>query len=234
MNGPALLAVQLLDSQLDALDGRRRRLPERAALDTARAAHASHVAERTRLAGVAAEAGAAVERAEHEGAELDTKQRRLEAQLKTVIAPREAEALMSEIASLKAKHGELDDVELEAMEQQGEAETGLAALAEAEPALLDAVAAAEASLAEAEAGIAAEVADVSARREQAAAALTPDELSTYTSMRARFGGVAIAQLERRTCTGCHVDLSPMEHDQVKSAPAGELPECPNCSRLLVV
>ncbi|MFN8024379.1 MAG: C4-type zinc ribbon domain-containing protein [Acidimicrobiales bacterium] len=234
MNGPALLAVQLLDSQLDALDGRRRRLPERAALDTARAAHAAHVAERTRLAGVAAEAGAAVERAEHEGAELDTKQRRLEAQLKTVIAPREAEALMSEIASLKAKHGELDDVELEAMEQQGEAETGLAALAEAEPALLDAVAAAEASLAEAEAGIAAEVADVSARREQAAAALTPDELSTYTSMRARFGGVAIAQLERRTCTGCHVDLSPMEHDQVKSAPAGELPECPNCSRLLVV
>ena len=49
MNGPALLALQLLDSQLDALEGRRKRLPERAALDGARAAHAAHAAERSRL-----------------------------------------------------------------------------------------------------------------------------------------------------------------------------------------
>lgn len=234
MNGPALLALQLLDSQLDALEGRRKRLPERAALDGARAAHAAHAAERSRLEAIVADATAAIERAEHDGGELDTKQRRLEAQLKTVIAPREAEALMSEIAQLRAKHGELDDVELEAMERQGEAESALAALAEAEPPLLDAVAAGQAPLAAAEADIAAEVADVSTRRDTAAAALATDELSMYTSMRARYGGVAIAQLERRTCTGCHVDLSPMEHDRVKAAPAGELPECPNCSRLLVV
>lgn len=234
MNGPALLALQLLDTQLDTLDGQRRRLPERAAVDAATSAHAAHVAERDRWQAALDEASAAIERAEHDGGELDTKQRRLEAQLKTVIAPREAEALMSEIATLKAKHAELDDVELAAMEQQGEAEAALAALAEREPPLLAAIEAARAALAEAEAAIEAEATDVRARRDEASGALTDAERSTYTTMRARFGGMAIAQLERRTCTGCHVDLSPMEHDQVKSAPAGELPECPNCSRLLVV
>ena len=55
MNGPALLALQLLDSQLDALEGRRKRLPERAALDGARAAHAAHAAERSRLEAIVAD-----------------------------------------------------------------------------------------------------------------------------------------------------------------------------------
>ncbi|MEZ5221064.1 MAG: hypothetical protein R2743_06190 [Ilumatobacteraceae bacterium] len=58
MNGQAMLALQLLDSQLDALEGRRRRLPERAAVEAAAAAHATHAAERTRLEAVIAEAGA--------------------------------------------------------------------------------------------------------------------------------------------------------------------------------
>ena len=229
-----MLALQLLDSQLDALDGRRRRLPERAALDAASAAHAAHVSERTRLDAVVAEAGAAIEAAERAGAELDTKRARLDAQLKTVIAPREAEALMSEINGLVAKHGELDDGELEAMERQADAESALAVLAGDEPALLDAVASATEALRAAEAELDAEVADVRARRADADAALDEAERATYTSLRQRYGGVGVAQLDRRSCTGCHVDLSPMELDQVKSTPPGEIAECPNCSRLLVV
>lgn len=234
MNGQALLALQLLDSQLDALDGRRKRLAERAAVDAAASAHAAHVAERTRWQATREEAERAIERAEEEGAALDTKQRRLEAQLKTVIAPREAEALMSEIATLKAKHGELDDVELAAMEQQSEAETALAELVTLEPPLLAALDEARAALAQAEAAIDAEAASVREQRDQASAALDDGERTTYTALRSRFGGVAIAQLDRRSCTGCHVDLSPMELDRVKATTGGELPECPNCSRLLVV
>jgi predicted nucleic acid-binding Zn-ribbon protein len=234
VNGQALLALQLLDSQLDALDGRRRRLAERAAVEAAATAHAAHVAERARWQTIREEAERSIERAEEDGAALDTKQRRLEAQLKTVIAPREAEALMSEIATLKAKHDELDDVELAAMEQQSEAETALAELAALEPPLLDALAEARSALAAAEAAVDAEATTVRAQRDEASAALDDGDRATYTALRSRFGGVAIAQLDRRSCTGCHVDLSPMELDRVKAAVDGELPECPNCSRLLVV
>lgn len=234
MNGAALLALQLLDSELDAIGGRRRRLPERATLDAARAEQAVIAAERARLESEVRAAEAEIERAEHDGSELDTKRRRLEAQLKTVIAPREAEALMSEIATLTARRGEVDDVELDAMERQAGAEAALAMLAEREPAAAAAVDVAGAALAEADAALADQAAVVTGRRAEAAAALSADDLATYTALRARHGGVAIARIERRTCGGCHVDLSPMEYDQVKSTPDGEIAECPNCNRFVVV
>ena len=234
MNGSALLALQLLDSQLDAIEGRRKRLPERVTRDAAKASHVALVAERERLQTLVDAAYAAIEQAELAAAELDTKQRRLEAQLKTVIAPREAEALMHEIAVLKAKHDELDEVELEAMEQQGDAEAAMAHLDEGEPALLATLAEVQAALDAAEAGLAAEAAAVMAERGVASAALSEAETSLYTSLKARYGGMGIAQLVRHTCTGCHVDLSQVEYESVLNTPAGELPECPHCARLLVV
>ena len=234
MNGHALLTLQLLDTKLDALDGRRKRLPERALLDAAKAECSALTKERARLQAMVDAAYASIDQAEVAGAELDTKQRRLDGQLKTVIAPREAEALMHEIELLKSKHALLDDAELEAMEQQGEAENAMALLAEREPDLLAALATAQSALDAAEAEIAADVAGVMSERGVASEAVSEGEVSLYASLKARHGGVGIAQLERHTCTGCHVDLSQVEYEAVVHAPAGELPECPHCGRLVVV
>ncbi len=234
MNGRALLTVQLLDIKLDALEGRRKRLPERGVLDVAKAEHAELTKERARLQAMIDAAYVSIEQAEAAGAELDAKQRRLDGQLKTVIAPREAEALMHEIDMLKAKHALLDDAELEAMEQQGDAEKAMAMLDEREPALVDAVAVAQAALDVAQAEIAAEAAGVMSERGIAAGALDETDAALFASLKARHGGVGIVQLERHTCTGCHVDLSQVEYESVTHAPAGELPECPHCGRLVVV
>jgi predicted nucleic acid-binding Zn-ribbon protein len=234
VNGPALLAVQLLDNELEAIEGRRRRLPQRARLADAKALHATHTTEQKRLQAIVEAAYATIEQAEAAGAELDKKKARLDAQLKTVIAPREAEALMHEIATIQGHHSELDDQELEAMEQQSQAEASLAELALAEPALLDAIAAAQAELDAELVTLSADEADVRARRQQADAALDDDDRSTYTDMLKRHGGVGFSQLERHTCTGCHMDLSQVEFERVVAAPAGELPECPHCGRYLVV
>lgn len=234
MNGPALLAFQLIDSELDQIEGRRKRLAERVALSDARAAHTRWTVERDRLQSVVAAAVTAIEAAEAAGAELLRKQSKLESQLKTVIAPREAEALMSEIATLVARRGELDDAELVAMEDQSEAEIALGALGAIEPTLLASIADAAAALDQALALLAAEEADVRLRRSDVEATLTEGERSLYDSARARHGGIGVSRLERHTCTGCHVDLSQVEYEQVRAAPAGELPECPHCARFLVV
>lgn len=234
MNGPALLAVQLLDNELEQLEQRRKRVPERARVAEAKAAHGAHVAERERLQAIVDAASAAIEQAEREGAELDKKKARLEAQLKTVIAPREAEALMHEIAIIDGHHGELDDRELEAMEQQGDAEVALAALANAEPALLDAVALAEADLDAVLATMSADETDLRARRAEAGGALDDADRAAYADAAKRHGGVGFARLERHTCTGCHVDLSQVEYERVVAATSGELPDCPHCGRYLVV
>ncbi|MEX1106030.1 MAG: hypothetical protein WEB78_07530, partial [Ilumatobacteraceae bacterium] len=223
MNGPALLALQLIDSELDQIEQRRKRLPERTVLADATGAHARWRAERDRMQTLIADAVRVIEDAEASGKDLDVKQRRLEAQLKTVIAPREAEALMHEIDTLKARHGALDDVELTAMEQQAEADTAIEALDDIEPPLVAAVDQAKAALDEALGGLAAQVESAQTRRIDAVAALADGERSTYDTMKARHGGVGFAGLERHTCTACHVDLSQVEFERVVASTGDDLP-----------
>jgi len=233
MDGPALLALQQVDVELDELAGRRRRLPEHAALEAARATHRALVAERAAQQAVLAEAEAAIADAEQRGAALDVKQRRLEGQLKTVIAPREAEALMHEIDTIRSQHGELDDLELAAMERQSDAESELQRIASREPTMLEAVRVAEEDLQRVLDELASEESALRQRREAASAAVSEGDARTYDQLRTRFGGVGIVQLVARRCSGCHLDLSATEADVVKSAPVGELPECPHCGRLIV-
>ena len=67
------------------------------------------------------------EAAEAANAELGTDRARLEAQMKTVIAPREAEPLMHAIETINGKRDELDDKELAALEEQAELDDELTA-----------------------------------------------------------------------------------------------------------
>ena len=54
----------------------------------------------------------AIDALERDGEQLGTQRTRLEAQMKTVIAPREAEALMHELSTIAARRDGLDDQEL--------------------------------------------------------------------------------------------------------------------------
>ena len=233
MNGDALLELQRLDSALDQIGHRRSRLPELAARNDAAAALA---AQRGALAdaeqrGAAAEA--TIERIEHDAADLTAKRTRLEAQMKTVIAPREAEALMHEIATLNTRRSELDDVELEALDLQADAEAQAAAIAAQLPAVDAALDAAQAAFDAASAELDREQQDDASARAEVAQQLTADEIATYERARAQFGGVAVAKLDGSRCDGCHLDISRGELDAIRDLPAGELGECPQCGRFLV-
>ena len=233
-DGHALLALQRLDSEIDAIAARRKRLPELAVVQAAQSdidrltsAAAGHSAS-------IAAALASIEALEASGAELDRKQARLEMQLKTIIAPREAEALMHEIDALKAKHGALDDVELEAMEQQSTADDALAVLAIEQPPVQERLDAAKAALDAVLATMADEESAVRAQREAAAGALVDADRTLYAATRKQHGSVGFATLERHTCTGCHMDLSQMEFERVIAEAKTGMGECPHCGRPLVV
>jgi len=233
MDAAALLALQDIDSALTVITNKRPRLPELVAHRAALAALADH---RAKMAAAQARIDAAqhaIETAEKSAGDLTTKRTRLEAQLKTVIAPREAEALMHQIATLNAQRGELDDVELTALEEQGDADSELSVLAAALPALEATVADSEAVLGVASGTLDAEEADLRTRRPGVVGSLSSDELAAYDRARAHFDGVAITRLEGHRCQGCHLDLSPAEMDSVKAVPVGSLPECPQCGRFLV-
>ena len=140
---------------------------------------------------------------------------------------------MSQIATLNTHRSECDDQELAALDEQAAGEADLAALAERLPQLDATLAASHAALAAATSALDAEAADLAARRAAVVAAFPADQLASYDHVRKQFGGAGVAHLEGSHCSGCHMDLSPAELDQVKRVPAGELGECPQCGRILV-
>lgn len=233
MNASAFLSLQDIDTALDVIAHKRPRLPEVIEHQQATAALADLQSRMAAAQQRIDAAQAAIESAEHAAADLTKKRARLEAQLKTVIAPREAEALMHEIDTINGHRSELDDQELAALDEQGEGESTLLELSEAQPELDAAVADTKAQLDAAHASVDAEVADLRQRRADVVEGLGPESSALYERVRKQFGGVAVARLEGSHCSGCHMDLSPRELDIVKAVPADTLAECPQCGRIIV-
>lgn len=229
-----LLALQATDTEADRLRARLERLEEReehaarradvTAWEQRLAAHESRIGELTTV----------IETAEETGASLDAQKSRLEQQLKTVIAPREAEALMHEIATVDEQRDANETAELLALEELTEVESALAAHRAGEDACRAALAAAEEALARAVAGIESELAELDRRRAEERAAIDGSMLLTYDRVRGQLG-VAIAELSGKMCGGCHLDLSAAEIDTVREAAAlaGGVADCPQCGRILV-
>jgi len=228
------LALQNVDTQADQLAHRREKSPLRddlaAATETVRTWEQQRAAMRSRID----ELATSIEQAEERGAELLAHRQRLDQQMKTVIAPREAEALMHEMDTLGGQIDELDIHELESLEEQARIDDELAAHLQSEDQFRQ-------RFRHADDALAVEVGDIdstletlgdsrSALRGQLSEAL----LSTYDRKRAALG-VAVARLVGKQCQGCHLELSAAEIDTVKDEAAGSgVTDCPDCGRLLIV
>ncbi len=229
-----LLVLQRIDTEADQLRHRRERLPELEQVATRTEQLGTWEAERGRMRARIDELTTAIESAEARGEGLAADKQRLEAQLKTVIAPREAEALMSEIASVDTRRDELDDQELADLTEQTELEDRLAAHLEEEPALRAALGHADEALGRVVADIDRELDGLDERRAEVRADLDAAVLARYDRVREQLG-VAVAALEGRRCAGCHLDLSAAEVDTAREESAGTgYTDCPQCGRMLVV
>ena len=227
-----LLKLQSVDTQIDQLTHRLGVLPELTSAKAHRQELMAWEAERQRMLARTAELETQVEAAEQQAAELDMHKMRLSGQLRTVIAPLEAEALQSEMKTLSDRRDVLDEQELDAMEELSDLEIQMAEHAEQEAILRDALGQSDEALHRTQAEINAEVAALTALQVELRAQVPADVVARYDHLRSSLG-VAVAPLLGRRCEGCHMDLSPVEVDLVKAVPAGELAECPQCTRILV-
>lgn len=229
-----ILELQAADTMADQLRHRRDHLPEREQLQSAKNSlvrwNEARMVTRRRVE----ELGATIERAEADSKGIDRHLDRLAAQMKTVIAPREAEALQHEIATLQRQRGELDDVELAALDEQARLDDELAALLAQEESLTAVYIAADKEAGEAETDIDGELTRIAARLETLRAAVDNSWLKRYDRLREQHM-VAAATLAGSRCDGCHIDLSAAEVDTVRNeANDGGLAECPQCGRLLAL
>lgn len=228
----ALVDLQAVDIDRDRLRHRLESLVEIAAVDSAegelRDWQRADESERARRA----ELEETVATAEGESHEIDVHRSRLETQLKTVIAPREAEALQREIATLTERRNELDDVELTALEELGAIEERLDALSRRHGGLVETRDTAIARLAEARSGLEAELVELDDRAAGLRAVIDADWLTRYDHLRAQLG-TAVATLVGSDCVGCPSTLSPGEVDIIKNSPPGVPADCPQCGRLVI-
>lgn len=229
----ALLELQAVDTTIDQLQHRLSHLPETAGVETA-------VARGRELESEQRTAQAEADRLNHEIAagenrtqEIRTHLERLNRQMKTIIAPREAEALQHEIDTLLNEVSEIDDRCLAAMDDLGAVETRLGGIARSLETASAEIAAARDAEAAAGAQVREAIAEQQRLRDAAAAGVPGAMLASYDTKRRQLAGVAVARLAGLSCGGCHLDISRSEADQLAKMSEDER-ECPNCSRWLVL
>lgn len=230
-----LLELQALDTRLQQIAHARTRLPQLDALTqtTAELQRASDdvVRAETGLSDVRRE----VARAEADVTQVRERAARDQQRLDSGagMTSRDLTALQHEIESLARRQGDLEDIEIEAMERQEAAEARLES-SSAEQTRLQGevdrlVAERDAALSELDA----EQEQVAAPREDLVAGIDDDLVGLYERLRAASGGLAAAELKHGRCGGCQLELNPVDLAAIDKAPVDEVVRCEECDRILV-
>ena len=230
-----LLVLQDHDTAADQLEHRRATLPERTELEDHRRELGSVEVEQEATRAERDEVARAQKRLEDEVATVEDKAAAVHSTLYggTVTSPRELQALQDDEAALKRHQSAIEDKVIEQMELAVPLDERLAALDERHRLLAQEIDAVAARLGDAEAAIDDELAATRAARAEAAAAVAPDLLDRYETLRHDLGGIAVARLVGTNCGGCHLTLSAVELDRIRHEPGDAIVLCEECGRLLV-
>jgi len=150
-----------------------------------------------------------------------------------VSSSKDLESLQHEITSLAARQSELEEVELEFMERLEATREVVDQLKAEQANAIESMARATALRDEQMAEIDAEVALIKAERESLAAPLSSELLDLYNKIRADFGGVGAALLQRGACQGCRITMDMTELDRIRTLSPETVVRCDGCRRILV-
>lgn len=142
-------------------------------------------------------------------------------------------SLISEVEHLGKRINDLEDAELEVMEQLENAQqdrdklTGERTATHAE--LAEVVTRGRAAMAELDA----EIAGLQSERDVVVTDLPADLVERYTRLSAKHSGVGAAELVRRRCTGCQLELNAADVERFAAAHVDEVLSCEQCGRIVV-
>lgn len=230
-----LLDLQDLDSTLDQLRHRRRNLPELALIRSVEEKQASLgdslVFKRTAVEDLGREQRKADADVELARVRQARDQERLDKG--QVGAPKELERLQHELQTLERRISDLEDAEIDVMEQLENAEAELAEMEELSDDLGRQLAEHERARDEAFATIDSELEQTLAARDRVAAEIADDLVAMYERLRTNHDGVGAAELTRRRCGGCRLELNAADLRAIAAAAEDEVVRCEECGRILV-
>ena len=230
-----LLEVQVLDSRADQARHRRTSMPELAemvVLETSR----QEFDDARRDAQIAVD-------------DLELAQRKADVDVEAVRArrtrdrdrmdkglvtnPKDLERMTHELGALDRRISVLEDEELKIMEQLEAAQSALEEqvqrVSAADERLAELAVLRDAKLVDLET----EMATVTTERVPAVEGMPVDLLALYDKLRAHKGGVAVAELRQRRCTGCQLNIDNAELAVIAGSPVDLVVRCEECSRILV-
>ncbi len=229
-----LLELQKIDTASSQLVHRQANLEEREVLAAAKAALVASQGEYARLTAELTASKDEISSLESANKKCEAQIAKYSQQLKTVIAPREAEALQHEIETVRAERSANDDKELILLETSDRLEQQLQQLAEKISTQSLAVTSATAALNEALKICDGEKKSLDGKRQVAANAIDGKLIKLYDVKRTKRTTPAVADLHGSKCQSCHLDLSVVELSALKKLGADEVAECPNCDCYLVL
>ena len=240
-----LLQLQLIDTSLLQLQHRLANLAERANVANATATQVGLRKESNSLRDKLKKAKDEISVVEVANKKCETAIVRYAQQLKTVIAPREAEALQHEIETMKTERSKNDDVELLLFDTIEQLEQKIDEVSKNLEAQIINVRQATVSLDEAVKVCEHEKQSLLAKRQTTEGTIDEALRKFYESKKLKRTTPAVAILQGSKCQSCHLDLSVVELSALKKVNKSfleassdslteALPECPNCDCLLVI
>lgn len=230
-----LLVVQDLDTRITQLTHRRVALAERAGLTGLEAELATLAAEEASLMEQRAALAEAQRDLEVRIAAVNDRSRGIEQRMYAArgTSTRDLQAMDEEVRHLQERRNELEEEELLAMVEQEPIDAALAALVTRRAPLEEKANVVRAEVREGQAEIARELATATAERAAEAVQLPDGLAARYESLRARLKGTGAARLIGQHCDGCHLELSSVEVERIRSSPPDTVVTCEQCGRILV-
>jgi uncharacterized protein len=150
----------------------------------------------------------------------------------SVKLPKELAGLEQEIASLRARKSTIEDAALALLERCSELETERSELGAVETKLDAAWRSRQRTLREQLSGLGSEQEGLLAKRHDQTEGIAAGTLDLYEDLRRRKAGIAVSVADGPICGGCRVAMPEAVRRRVLSE--RQLPQCPNCERILVV
>lgn len=148
----------------------------------------------------------------------------------TVGNPKELQDLQMEAESLRRHLQTLEDRLLEVLVQQEEVQERRQSLSEQSAGLQAKQQTQHAALIAEHNRLQAELTNLEAEREVAAASVAAKDLTRYTALSRKLGGLAVAAVAEGTCGACGLTITPSMQQSIRSGP--DLINCPQCGRIL--
>lgn len=227
-----LLDLQALDTKLQQLDHRAKNLPEVAQLVSLAAEAEKLRVQRARETGTVEDARTELKRVESDVAVIEARIARDEARLQASSSVKDVAGLEHELAGLRRRHDELEDIELVVMEKLETLENGVRVTAAEHAQALEAMTATAEARDAALTTIDEERTVNAANRQAIAGAVSPELFALYERQRARYG-LGASHLRGGVSSASGVKLLENEMAIIRSAAPDDVLMCPGSQAVLV-